>query len=104
MFFPVSTTVVGAVLLILHTLWVANLGEAGPRLSNEEMRRHLKWKVFYLNPSDPRGWVPRLWGIGYTVNFRAEHHIWTFVALLLLTLGSGLATAWSAFYYLPCGA
>ena len=103
MFFPFSLTVVGSILLVLHMLWLGNLGTAGPELSKEEMRRHLKWKLFYLNPIDPRGWVPKIWGIGYTVNFRSEHHIWTFIALLLMTLGGGLATTWSALCYVPCG-
>jgi uncharacterized membrane protein len=44
-------------------------GERG--IPKDEMRRHRQW-LFYCNPDDPRGWVPKWSGPGGTVNVRTR--------------------------------
>lgn len=61
--------------------------------TREEMRRHLLWRLFYVNPADPRGTVPRTYGFGYTVNFRTERNAKRFALLILATLVSAIAQA-----------
>jgi uncharacterized membrane protein len=62
-----------------------------PALSDEEMKPHFVLCAFYSNPDDPRGWVPKRWGYGWTVNFRKKRQIFIFCGLLALTLVSALA-------------
>ena len=100
-FFPF--TIVACVLLLLHILWLGHLGQPGPKLSKDEMRRHLVWRLFYMNPEDPRGWVPKIWGYGWTVNFRSMEHIAIFLVLLGMTLGSALMITSAAMCQVPCG-
>ena len=56
-----------------------------------EMSDHLVWKLFYANPEDPRGWVPKVSGFGYTVNFRTPGKAKAFAILIAATLLSALA-------------
>ena len=35
----------------------------------EEVRNAYKWGMFYYNPNDKRLWVPKLSGLGWTLNF-----------------------------------
>ena len=58
--------------------------------NREQMRYHLVWVIFYSNPEDPRGWVPKIRGYGWTVNFRKKSQIYIFCLLLILTLFSGI--------------
>lgn len=98
MFPSLIVSIVFPVLLLLHLLWVGALGQSGPELSKEEMKRHLVWKAFYVNPADPRGWVPKTYGFGWTVNFRTMNHVYTFVALIVATVvSSGLLSACAFF-------
>ncbi len=77
--------------LVGHMLWLGALGDpSAPALPAEEVRKHLVFGSFYLNPADPRGWVQKLNGIGYTVNMRAMKHVYLFVALLFATFGSAI--------------
>jgi uncharacterized membrane protein len=39
------------------------------------MRKHT-YLIFYCNPEDPRGLVPKLWGPGGTVNVRTRATAW----------------------------
>lgn len=82
---------VGAVVLVGHQLWLGAQGKQGadgPAL--ELMREHLVWGLFYANPHDPRGWVPRLNGLGITVNMRSPTHVYVHAAVIVLTLGSAI--------------
>ena len=45
--------------------------------------QHYRWGLFYVNPEDPSIWVPKLFGLGWTLNF-AHGMSWVFLALLLL--------------------
>ena len=66
-------------------------GEVVP--GRDEMRRHTVWGLFYVNPADPRGWVPKPYGIGYTVNLRTRAWIWVLLFLFFATLISGVLIA-----------
>ena len=81
----------GTAIAMLWPTWLAARapggGEALPR---EEMRRHVVWRSFYVNPDDPRGWVPKLSGTGWTVNFRTRANAAIFAAALMVALvGAG---------------
>ena len=52
----------------------------------EAARQHLVWGAFYVNPDDPRGWLPKPIGLGSTVNFRTVRQVALFVGLGLLDL------------------
>ena len=61
----------------------------------DEMRGHLVYGMFYANPDDPRGWVPKPIGYGYTINLRYKSwaavyglSILGFLALTAFTVGS----------------
>lgn len=51
--------------------------------ATEEVRRLWKWGIFYVNPEDPRLWVPKRLGIGWTLNF-SRPIAWVIMGLLLL--------------------
>lgn len=86
-------TIVSLVLLLAGTggamgwsTWVAARAPGGGEaLSRDEMRRHVVWRSFYINPDDPRGWVPKLSGIGQTVNFRTRANAQIFALFLGMT-------------------
>jgi uncharacterized membrane protein len=63
----------------------------------EEMKPYLLWHSFYANPRDPRGWLPKSSGYGWTVNFRKKEKALFFVAGILLTLFSALGLVLSIF-------
>jgi uncharacterized membrane protein len=86
-----ALTVLGAAGLIAQLLWLGSLGRPGPALTKDEMRRHLVWGLFYVNPDDPRGWVPKVYGIGWTVNMRTPGQAKLMAALIVLTLVFALA-------------
>jgi len=69
-----------------------NRGEIIP--DKEQMKKFLVWKSFYSNPSDPRGWVPKTYGFGWTINFRSRRQIYLFIALILINLGSALGAVY----------
>lgn len=84
-------TFAAATALLAQTMWLGFRGTDGPRLPDEQIRRHLMWRAFYVNPADPRGWVPKVWGIGWTVNFRSPAQVYVFVALVIASLGTAIA-------------
>jgi len=44
------------------------------------------WKgIFYSNPNDPALWVPKRFGIGYTLNF-GNHWSWVVLGLIFLAV------------------
>lgn len=49
----------------------------------EDERRLWRWGMFYVNPEDPRLWVPKRFGIGWTLNFARP---WAWIVIGLLTL------------------
>jgi uncharacterized membrane protein len=83
-------TVATVVALISYLLWVgAQWQPASPDQklpTREEMRQFLLWRSFYVNPDDPRGWVPKTWGSGMTVNFRTKRSAGIFAGLILVCL------------------
>lgn len=50
----------------------------------DDVKRHWKWGIFYINPEDPRLWVPKYLGIGWTLNF-SRPIAWVILVVLLLT-------------------
>jgi len=83
--------------LLAQMAWLAQAGERGaPALPAEDMRKHVLWHSFYANPEDPRGWVPKISGIGWTVNFRTRRNAAIFASLVLCSLASaGLLCYWA---------
>lgn len=82
-----AATLAGSAALLAFTFWLGRMGDRrAPRIPIAEMRRHTLWTVFYVNPDDPRGWVPKPYGIGWTVNFRTPRNVYVFGALVVGTL------------------
>lgn len=52
---------------------------------NRNNGNHWKWGVFYHNPDDPKIWVEKLYGWGYTLNM-ARSMSWVILAAMLLTV------------------
>ncbi len=77
------------------TLWLGARGDAaavrpdGKPFEIEDA--DLVYGLFYANPRDPRGWVPKRVGIGYTVNFRTARTARCYAAVLVATLLSASA-------------
>jgi uncharacterized membrane protein len=54
---------------------------------------HYRWGLFYYNPQDPRIWVEKRVGVGWTLNFARPAAFWVLVLLLapvFLAMGAGL--------------
>ena len=51
-----------------------------------------RWGLVYVNPADPRIWVPKRIGVGWTLNF-GRPVSWLILALLLLPIAGGLVLA-----------
>lgn len=93
-----ACTTLPALALLAQMVWLGRRGAGaldpeppGP----EEIRRHLFLGAFYVNPDDSRGWVPKLSGRGWTVNFRTRGQALLFIVLICLTLAAGLLLTWS---------
>jgi uncharacterized membrane protein len=75
-----------SVVLVLYSCLIGAQGSAAAATESvptrEEMRRFILWRSFYVNPDDPRGWVPKTWGYGWTVNFRSRRTAVIFAQLL----------------------
>ena len=66
-------TLAAAAALLGQLMWLGSLGQpVDVKHDPEAMRPHIWLKSFYINPDDPRGWVPKVWGFGQTVNFRTK--------------------------------
>ncbi len=52
--------------------------------SKEEMKKYVLWYSAYINPDDPRGWVPKTFGYGWTVNFRNRQNAALFFLLIAI--------------------
>jgi uncharacterized membrane protein len=75
---------------------IASMGrplQPGERaLSKKEMRKHVLWGLVYSNPDDPRGWVPRTRGLGWSVNVRTESAARGYAIISLVMIASVTAT------------
>jgi len=98
-----ASTVLCVVAVVGQMLRVGAMGgesdpaaRGGALPDREERRRHLVWRSFYVNPDDPRGWVRKTWGVGWTVNFRTMRNVRVFVTLIACTLASAIGLAVSA--------
>ena len=49
-----------------------------------------KWGTFYVNRDDPKIFVPKRYGIGYTLNF-GNRWSWAAVALILVAIAVPLS-------------
>ena len=91
-----ACTLLPVVALVIQLAWLGRRGDArAPELEPEEMRRHILWGSFYVNPDDPRGWVPKVSGYGWTVNFRTRGNAVLFALLVCLALAGALLLTWS---------
>jgi uncharacterized membrane protein len=52
-------------------------------LPETDDQEHYHWGLFYVNAADPRLWVPKRLGLGWTLNF-AHGISWFILALLIL--------------------
>ena len=88
-------------IFVAAEIWVSvRLGQSGGRVAaemrtNDGVARdddHLyKLGVFYVNPEDPSVWVPKRFGMGWTLNY-ARPLSWLLMALLVL-ISAGFAFA-----------
>ncbi len=72
-----------SVFLVLLFLGLGLMVRLGYLHASEEVRRLWKWGMFYVNPGDPRLWVPKRLGMGWTLNF-ARPAAWFVMGLLCL--------------------
>ncbi len=87
--------------LVVTTVIVARTGQLGSRVQVEAAEqptgvvardddRFWKGGVFYYNPDDPAFWVPKRFGVGWTLNF-AHPGSWVVIAVILLAVVSPVA-------------
>jgi uncharacterized membrane protein len=86
-----AVTLLATLVVLVQILWLGRRRGDGPGPDAEEMRRHLLWGAFYLNLDDPRGWVPKITGFGWTVNFRSRRAVIAFLLLLAVVLACSTA-------------
>ena len=48
--------------------------------------KNYKWGFFYSNPADPRIFVPKRYGFGYSLNFSKPYVVIGFILILLIIL------------------
>jgi len=48
--------------------------------------KYYKWGFFYCNKADPRVFVPKRYGLGYTLNFGKPYVTAGFILILLIIL------------------
>lgn len=61
--------------------------EAQRFLAHEPDAAHYRWGVFYVNPADPRLWVPKRVGYGMTLNFARPAAYAVTLLIILILLG-----------------
>ncbi|WP_306589870.1 DUF5808 domain-containing protein [Geothrix sp. 21YS21S-4] len=66
--------------MILMVRELKRLGAPGP---SDDYR----WGLFYVNPDDPKVWVPKRFGIGWTLNYAHASAWWLTLLLLAPVLG-----------------
>lgn len=62
-------------------------------LDKEEMKKHVLWGMIYSNPDDPRAWVPKLNGVGWTVNVRTRGQAMMMIVSAAATIVGSLLVA-----------
>src|ERR1043165_6136702 len=92
----ISTVAAVAGVLIVAIVWGVmcqrRLGSEQALPRRVEMRRYMLMGL-YCNPEDPRPFVQRPSGRGWTINFRKEELALLFWTLVLATLVAGLILA-----------
>jgi uncharacterized membrane protein len=84
-------TLISSLALVVYLIY---LGRRGPDKHYDsnlppstpmglDLKPFVLWNSFYMNPQDPRGWVPKISGLGRTVNFRNRLNILIFSVFLL---------------------
>jgi uncharacterized membrane protein len=53
-----------------------------------ELRASYRWGLFYVNAEDPRLWVPKLIGVGWTLNFARPASWFVMAGLLALPVAA----------------
>lgn len=85
--------------LLVFIIWMGRQTSVDPTMTplepqGEEMKKYLYLKSFYVNPSDPRGWLPKINpALGWTVNFRSKANARAFLLLLIIVLFSSIGFA-----------
>ena len=98
MFALTALTILASLALVGQVFWLGTRGDSDALLlPDDERKRHYVWGLLYMNPDDPRGWVPKTWGVGWTVNYRTMAQVRLFVALLVVTLGSAITMTYLAY-------
>ena len=88
-------TAISAVAVLVYLLYAGQPDTDLPqtKLPKEEMQKFLVYKAFYANPADGRGWVPKIYGYGWTVNFRTRQRVHFFIFLMVsVVLGAILGS------------
>lgn len=57
--------------------------EAKVLLSAQSDAQNYRWGIFYVNPEDPRLWVEKRLGVGWTLNYARPAAYWMTLLLLL---------------------
>lgn len=77
------------ILLLLLRVGKKDLSKQTNQIPNkEEMKKYILWYSFYSNPEDPRGWVPKAFGWGFTPNFRSRKSIYYMITLIISTIAT----------------
>jgi uncharacterized membrane protein len=100
LFASLSFTILSASILIIGSVVAASKGRTllpGEQpVDRERMRDHLVWGLIYSNPDDPRGWIPKIRGPGWTVNVRDEGSAVLLAAVTIATIAGVLLTVVAA--------
>jgi uncharacterized membrane protein len=95
-----TLTLACALTLIIGSVIAGSMGRSlrpGERApTKEEMRTHLVWGLVYSNPDDPRGWVPKIRGVGWTVNFASRGFALIMAQVTILTIAAVIGTVVTA--------
>jgi len=87
--FLTTLIIICSIVLLGHLVLLGRKNESGAKdftLSIKEMEKHVAWMIFYANPNDPRGTVPKTLGSGLTVNFRTKRNVSVFSTLFILVM------------------
>ncbi|MFN7956902.1 MAG: DUF5808 domain-containing protein [Holophagaceae bacterium] len=82
----------GAALVLGTVLMIRAFKRLGLSGGNPE---HYRWGLFYVNAEDPALWVPKRFGLGWTLNF-AHAASWWILLLLLSPVAVVLGLTWMA--------
>ena len=85
--------------LLLFSIWIGSRGSMQFDTGSEypegaAMKEFLFLGLFYVNPDDPRGFLPKSQpSFGWTINFRNKLNALVFLFLLVSTVGTALVFA-----------